>query len=151
MILQKNKQYLDRFCFRCRSKAPPHDVKVNIRKNSIFSDIKIPINVIYNLTFNCFLKNMGINKSYIKIHIFCKKLGVSQTNSASIIKLFRILKYFIRINFHKKWESEQMNIEPDISGISRLEIDQSSIIGNASTILWMFGIIDRVSKNARLW
>ena len=44
-----------------------------------------------------------------------------------------------------------MNIEPDISGVSRLEIDQSSIIGNESTILWMFGIIDRVSKNARLW
>ena len=27
-----------------------------------------------------------------------------------------------------------------------MEIDESSIIGNASTVLWMFGIIDRVSK-----
>ena len=65
MILQKKKQYLDWFCFRYRNKASPHDEKVNIRKKIIFSDIKIPINVIYNLTFNCFLKNMGINKSYI--------------------------------------------------------------------------------------
>ena len=95
MILQKNKQYLDRFCFR--SKAPPHDVKVNIRKNSIFNDIKIQINVIYTLIFNCFLKNMGINKSYIENSYFCKNLGVPQTNPASIIKLFRILRDSIRI------------------------------------------------------
>ena len=79
MLLQKNKQYLDRFCFRCRSKAPPHDVKINIHKNSIFSDTKISINVIYNLIFNCFLKNMGINKNYIENSYFCKKLGVPQT------------------------------------------------------------------------
>ena len=54
MTLQKNKQYIDRFCFRCRGKTPNHDIKENIRNNSIFNDIKIPINVIYNLLFNCF-------------------------------------------------------------------------------------------------
>ena len=44
-----------------------------------------------------------------------------------------------------------MGIELDISRVSRLEIDQSSIIGNPSTVLWIFGIIDRVSKNTRVW
>ena len=57
MKMEYNKQYIDNYCFRCRSKSPIHDIKVNIRNNSIFSDIKIPINVIYNLLFNCFLKN----------------------------------------------------------------------------------------------
>ena len=43
-----------------------------------------------------------------------------------------------------------MGIEPDISGVSRLEIDERSIIGNASIVLWMFCIIYHVSKNARV-
>ena len=71
---------------------------------------------------------MGINKSYIENSYFCKNLGVPQTNPASIIKLIRILRDSIRINFHKKWESEQMGVEPDISGVILLEIKESSII-----------------------
>ena len=61
---------------------------------------------------------MGINKSYIENSYFCKKLVVPQTNPTSIIKLFRILYDCISINFHKKWESKQMGIEPDISEVS---------------------------------
>ena len=72
--LEYNKQYIDNYYFRCRNKSPNHDIKENIRKNSIFSDIKIPINVIYNLLFNCFLKNIGINKSVINNNNFCSKL-----------------------------------------------------------------------------
>ena len=74
MIMEYNKQYIDNYCFRCRSKSPNHEIKENIRKNSIFSEIKIPINVIYNLLFNCFLKNIGINKSVINNNNFCSKL-----------------------------------------------------------------------------
>ena len=73
MTLQKNKQYIERFCFRCRSKAPVHDIKVNLRNNSIFDEIKIPINVIYNLIFNCFIKNMSIQKAYINNSILVIK------------------------------------------------------------------------------
>ena len=111
IIFQKNKQYLDRFCFRCRSKAQPHDVKLNIRKNSI-SDIKIPINIIYILSFNYFLKNMGINKSYIENSYFLKNLVVPQTNTASIIKLFRILRDCIGKNFQKNVNLSRMTLNP---------------------------------------
>ena len=38
---------MDNYCYRYRNKNPIHDIKVNIRNNSIFSEIKIPINVIY--------------------------------------------------------------------------------------------------------
>ena len=69
----------------------------------------------------------------------------------SIIKLFRKLRDCIRLRYHKTWNNEQMGLEPDITGVSRLEIDESSIIGNANNVLWMFGIIDRVDKNARVW
>ena len=69
----------------------------------------------------------------------------------SIIKLFRKLRDCIRLRYHKKWNNEQMGLEPDITGVSRLEIEESPIIGNANNVLWMFGIIDRVDKNARVW
>ena len=44
-----------------------------------------------------------------------------------------------------------MDIEPNISEITCPKIDESSILGNETTVLWMFGIIDRVNKNARVW
>ena len=45
-----------------------------------------------------------------------------------------------------------MGFESDIAGVSRLEINESSIIGNMNIVLWMFWIIDRVSKNTGvLW
>ena len=43
-----------------------------------------------------------------------------------------------------------MGLEPDITGVNRLEIDESSIIDNANTVLWMLDILDRVDKNARV-
>lgn len=85
MIMEYNKQYIDNYCYRCRSKSPIHDIKVNIRNNSIFSDIRIPINIIYNLLFNCFLKNIGINKTFINNSDFCSKLGLPKTTFNTII------------------------------------------------------------------
>ena len=97
MSLQKNKQILDLFCSRCRSKNPTHNIKENIRKNSIFSDINIPINSKYNLTFNCFLKNIDVNKTYINNLSFCDKIRAPKTIPESIIKLFRQLRDCIRL------------------------------------------------------
>ena len=123
MKLQKNKQYIDRFYFHWRSKAPPHDIKENVRKNSIFDDIKIHMNVIYNWIFICFIKNIGINKSYINSSNFCEKLGMPKTTPDSIIKPFRKLRDCIRQKYHKRLNNEQMRLEPDIKGVSRLEIE----------------------------
>ena len=60
MKMEYNKQYIDNYCYRCQLKviSPIHNIKENIRNNSIFSEIKIPIKVIYNLLVNCFLKNI---------------------------------------------------------------------------------------------
>lgn len=55
MILENNKNYIHKYCWRCRVKVPLHDIRTNIQKNSIFEDLKTPIKVIYYLTFHCFL------------------------------------------------------------------------------------------------
>ena len=42
-------------------------------------------------------------------------------------------------------------MEPAENGKSRIEIDESKIIGNDTTILWIFGLIDRADKQARIY
>ena len=52
---------------------------------------------------------------------------------------------------HKLWNNNKMgsNISPD--GYPVFEIDESEIIGNNQVIYWMFGIIDRVTKDSRVF
>ena len=42
-------------------------------------------------------------------------------------------------------------MEPSTNGVPRVEIDESEIIGNQNKILWMFGMIDRADKEARVF
>ena len=37
------------------------------------------------------------------------------------------------------------------NGKSRIEIDESKIIGNSNTVIWMFGSIDRFNKDVRIF
>lgn len=61
--MEYSKQHIDNYCYLCRYKSLIHHIKVNIKNNSIFSEIKFPIQAVYNLLFNCFLKNIRINIS----------------------------------------------------------------------------------------
>ena len=48
-------------------------------------------------------------------------------------------------------EKKQIGTEPASGGVARLEIDESKIIGNFNKVYYMFGMIDRVNKNARVY
>ena len=91
MKLVGDKSYIDKFIFRCRSINPNHDIKLNLRKGTIFENIQIPINLIYYLVFTCFIDNISINKTEAKMNAFCKKLDISNISKTNIIKLFRIV------------------------------------------------------------
>ena len=42
--------FLDRECFRCKKSNPTHDIKINLRKNSIFEEIKMNlISIFFNI------------------------------------------------------------------------------------------------------
>ena len=79
MKLEKNSHYIDEYVFRCRSNVPKHDIKINIRKNSIFENMKMEINTIYFLIYKCFLEKKSLDASYDNIH-----------TKKAIIKLYRI-------------------------------------------------------------
>ena len=44
-ILSNNNLYADGKIWRCRRRIPPHDIKTNIRTNSIFENINIQIQI----------------------------------------------------------------------------------------------------------
>lgn len=143
MKFEKKAQYFYNYVWRCRSLNPSHDIKLNIRTKSLFADIRIPLNVIYYLTFKYFITKMSINKTTVHIKEFCATLGLHHITNKLVIKLFRILRNKIKIAFHAKWRNSPLGLEPAENGHPSVEINISSIIGNGNTVIWAFGIIDR--------
>ena len=53
---------------------------------------------------------------------------------------------------HLKWKKNKLGTEPGIGGFAMAEIDESSIIWNRDDdVFWMFGVIDRITKDARVF
>ena len=151
MVMVNDNSTTDKKIFRCRGNNPKHDSKINIRKNSIYEGFQIPLFILYYLTLECFPFNKGVNKSLIEIDEICKKINKPSTTNKAIIKLFQFLREKIRIKYHEEWKKRPLGMEPSTNGVARVEIDESKIIGNQNKILWMFGMIDRADKEARIF
>ena len=150
--ITKSSIYIDGYYFRCRSKNPMHDVKQNLRTNSIYENIKVPINILYFLTFYTFIEGKSISKSVIEAQSFCTDIESSYSISPlSVIKLYHILRDTIKNKMHLNWLKNPLgdNIGPNGYGV--VELDESKIIWNSQKILWMLGIIERLTKEARVF
>ena len=55
------------------------------------------------------------------------------------------------MKYHKIWKEKPLGAEPDNTGVSKIEIDESAIIGNEQKVIWIFGLIDMVDKNAKVF
>ena len=152
MKLTKSSNYIDGYYLLCRSKNPKHDIKENLRKNSIYENIKVHINILYFSTFYAFLDVKSISKTIIETKSFCNDIESFYSISPStVIKLFQILREKIKNKFHSKWESNPLGKDIGPNGYAAVEIDESKIIGNNQKILWMFGIIEKVTKEGRVF
>ena len=58
----------------------------------------------------------------------------------------KIMKYY-----HYIWNNNQLGIEPDESGKSRIEVDESKIVTINNEVRWMLGITDRATKEVRIF
>ena len=52
---------------------------------------------------------------------------------------------------HKNWKNKLLGESITEKGFAAIEIDEREIIGNSEIIYWMFGLIDRVTKEARIF
>ena len=72
---ENNKNYLDEKIWRCRTKIKVHEEK-NIRENSLFEEVNIPLPILYFLAFYCFTENYQLKKLLLKLMIIKFYSGV---------------------------------------------------------------------------
>ena len=108
MKMEHNNQYIDKFIWRCHSSNPYHDIKKNIRCGSLLESIKVPLNIIYYLTFKCFLDKYSLNKTYVMNEDFCKLMKLPKTTRNTIFEIFQLLRDLIRRYYHNKWSETKL-------------------------------------------
>ena len=52
---------------------------------------------------------------------------------------------------HKSWKDKQLGLVIGEKGYAAIEIDESGLIDKDNNIYWMFGIIGRFTKEARIF
>ena len=92
MSLENNKNYLDEKVWRCRSKILVHEKKKNIRENSLFEEVNIPLPILYFLTFYCFKEKLSIEKAFIEINDNKNLFGGKTCSIKGITKVFSIIR-----------------------------------------------------------
>ena len=95
---------LNRKIWRCRSHSPSHDVKINIRKDSILENIYQNIQTFYFLIFSCFNERKSIEDSMTESMNFANQIGVTGTKKQSISKILALLREKLRVEMHKNWK-----------------------------------------------
>ena len=151
MILENNKNYIDEKVWRCRSKIIVHDLKKNIRVNSVFEFINIPLPILYFLLIYCFTEKYSLEKSLTEVNANKNLFGGKTCSKNSIGKFYSLLREKIKTSMHKIWKNNIMGNNITKKGYPVFEIDESEIIGNNEVIYWMFGIIDRITKESRVF
>ena len=151
MWLENDKNYMYGKVWRCRTKVQPHDIKINVRENSLFEKINIPLPILYFLLIYCFTEKFSVEKTYIEITENNNLFEGKTCSKNSISKAYNLIRNKLKNKMHYEWKDHLMGDNISDDGFSVFEIDESKIIGNNDIIYWMFGIIDRISKEARIF
>ena len=125
--------------------------KKNIRENSLFEELNIRLPILYFLTFYCFTEKLSIDKAFIEFNDNKNLFGGRTCSRKGITKVFSLIREKIRNKMHKNWKNSLMGNNISEYGYPVFEIDESEIIGNNENIYWMFGIIDRITKDCRVY
>ena len=151
MNICKRNDTIDKVSWRCHKRNPIHDVKINIRNGTIFENCEIKIQIIYFLLYYCFIENTSLSTASEKTRNFCQQIGEIPPTINTISKFFIVLREKLRVHMHAEWETNLLGIEINKDlGYSSVEIDESKIISSGNLIFWMFGVIDRNTKEARV-
>lgn len=152
MNLNKSSDKKDGLIWRCRHLGNnKHDNKINIRVGSIFEFMKNDIRILYFIIFYNFIERRSIKQTHYNCIEFSKKLNLETISKKNISKFMNIIRIKINNFFHAYWNINQIGIETTNDGKIRLEVDESKIITYDNQVRWMLGIVDRGSKEIRVF
>ena len=149
--LTKEKQAIDDYIWRCRGHNQNHDVKINIRTKSFLEGFHINIQILYFVIFHCFVEAKSLNDTLIETNEFAKTLNITSISKISLSKLYGLLRNKIKEKTHLKWSNSFLGEKIGENGYASIEIDESKIIGNNEDVFWIFGMISRETKDARIF
>lgn len=111
-------KYIGKYCRRCKSNTRKNDNKINLRSESFFEGMRIPLNILYFLIYNCFLNLYSINSTYQEMLKFSEFIKINNITQNLIIKIFRqirqkksILSLFmvhnlVRLRTSRRWKGK---------------------------------------------
>ena len=77
---------------------------------------------------------------------FSDIMKIQNISQNLIIKIFRQLIKLIKLYYHKYWAHNPLGTEPAENVKSRIEIDESKIIGNEEGVIWLFCLIEKLTN-----
>ena len=149
--LTKEKQAINDYIWRCRDHNPNQEVKINIRTQSFLEGLHINIQILYFVIFHCFVEAKSLNDNLIETNEFAKILNITSVSKISLSKLVGLLRNKIKEKAHIMWSKTFLDQEIGEYGYASIEIDESKIISNNEDFFWMFGLISRKTKEARIF
>ena len=126
-------------------------LKLILEMESIFSQMKCDLRIIYFIIFNNFTKNNSVNVTFRNCKEFCKDLKLETISRSYIGKIFNIIRYKIMENTYAYWNNNYMGTEPGVDGKARIEIDEQKVITFDNNVRWMFGLVDRNKYDIRVF
>lgn len=78
--------------------------KISLRINFVYENIKVPLFILYFITFECFKINKSINKALRDVKDLCSQRNEINSTKNTINKIYQILHNKIRITIHKNLE-----------------------------------------------
>ena len=78
-------------------------------------------------------------------------MKIKNINQNLIKKIFRQIRQIIKVYYHKYSAYNPLGTEFNDNGKSLIEINESKVIDNEESYIWMFGLINRVDKQSRIY
>ena len=98
-----------------------------------------------------FNRKKSIEQTFLDTNEFAKQIGLESPTKQTICNIFSLVREKVRRVMHNIWRSDLLGIEIGEEGYPSKEIDESIMISNGNIQYWMFGLIDRQTKNARVY
>lgn len=82
---------LDKKIWRCHLNG--HEIKISIRKYSIFENSQVNIQILYFISFHCLIERKSIEQTFIDTNEFVKQIRLESTTKQTICNQYIFISH----------------------------------------------------------